>query len=54
MLHKHQWDHQKLRRLEKAHGQVTLKVHFFKYVEFPDGNHIILGGSLGILVDKVA
>ena len=54
MRNKHQWDHQKLRRLEKEHGQVTLKVPFVKFVEFPDGNYIILGGSLGILVDKVA
>ena len=42
MLSKHQWDHQKLRRLEKAHGLNLLK---FLTV-------IILGGSLGILADK--
>ena len=44
MRNKHQWDHQKLR----------IKVPFVKFVEFPDGNYIILGGSPGILVDKVA
>ena len=54
MPNEHQWDHQKLRRLEKAHSNVTLKVSFLKFVEVPDGNYIILGGSLGILVDKVA
>ena len=41
MRNKHQWDHQKLRRLEKAHpvGNVTLKVPFAEFVEVPDGNY---------------
>ena len=51
---KHQWDNQKLRILEKVTGNVTLKVPFVKFVKVLDGNFIILGGSLGILVDKVA
>ena len=40
MRNKHQWDHQKLRRLEK--GNVTLKVPFVEFVEVPDGNYFRL------------
>ena len=40
--------------LKRRTGNVTLKASFLKFVEVPDGNYIILGGSLGILVDTVA
>ena len=42
MRNKHQWDHQKLRRLEKAHGQCHLKVAFVEFVEVPGGNYFRL------------
>ena len=48
MNNKHQWDHKKLHRLERAHGQC----HFENLLKFL--MVIILGRSLGMPADKVA
>ena len=42
MPNEHQWDHQKLRRLEKAHRQCHFESPFAEFDEVPDGNHFRL------------